>query len=207
MPLLSTFTQHIARTPGDPKVQRKGPSSLTFGDRLAGSLGMFSFVLGATELVAPQRITRTLGLEGKEGLIRAYGAREISSGIPTVSIDKQIGLTMRIIGDGLDIATVATALQSRNPQRNNAMIALLALVGITALDIFAASATSAAHKRTPGAPRDYSDRSGLPRGIEASRGLARRDFKTPPDFHAAGTVAESLPVQPRANGHAESQRA
>jgi hypothetical protein len=101
---------------------------------------------------------------------------------------------MRIAGDALDIATVAPALQSGNAQRRNAAIAFAGLLAVTALDLFAAATTSAAHKRPPPPTRDYSDRRGLPRGIEASRGLARRDFITPPDYRASGTNAEQLPM-------------
>jgi hypothetical protein len=193
MTLLTNLTQRIARSPGDPKVMRKGPTSLTGPDQLARTLAMFSFGLGIFELLAPGRITRALGLEGKEGLIRAYGAREISAGIPTFSIDKQVGLQMRLAGDALDIATVLPALRKDNDRRGNASLALFALIGITLLDVIAATGTSVAHKRSKPPPRDYSGRSGLPRGVEASRGLARRDFTTPADYHAAGTLAEALP--------------
>jgi hypothetical protein len=200
MPILTNLTQRIARSPGDPKVERTGPSTLRAGDSLARSLGMFSFALGLAELIAPKRITRAIGLDGREGLVRAFGVREISAGIPTMSIDKQIGLMMRIVGDGLDIATVASALKSQNAQRRNAGIAFGALIAVTALDLLAIAMTSAAHKRSPEPPRDFSDRSGLPRGIEASRGLARRDFATPADYRAPGTNAEQLPM--RASGAA-----
>ncbi len=196
MSILSNLTQHIARSPGDPKVQHKGPSSLTAGDTLARWLGIFSFTLGFAELIGPERITRALGLNGKESLVRAFGVREISAGIPTVSIDKQVGLMMRIAGDGLDIATVAPALRSSNTKRGNAAVVFGALLAITALDVIAAAATATAHKRTA-PPHDYSDRSGLPRGIEATRGLARRDFATPPDYRAPGTNAEQLPMPSR----------
>jgi hypothetical protein len=46
--------------------------------------------------------------------------------------------------------------------------------------------------RSPGSARDYGDRSGLPLGIERSRGLVRRDFQIPPDLHAGGTLAEAV---------------
>ena len=59
--------------------------------------------------------------------------------------------------------------------------------------LFAYAGVKAAHSRKPGSGRDYSDRSGLPRGPKASRGLARQDFETPPDYRAEGTVAEMLP--------------
>jgi hypothetical protein len=186
----------IARSEGDPSVERKGPSSLTGADRLARTLGWISIGLGITELVAPGRIARTLGLDDKEGLIRAYGARELASAIPTLSIDKPVGLAARIGGDALDLGTLATALHKDNPQRRNAAIATALVAGITLLDLAAYAGVKAAHRREPGSDRDYSDRSGFPRGAQASRGLARKDFEIPPDYSAEGTVAETLTVLP-----------
>ncbi|WP_204280332.1 hypothetical protein, partial [Raoultella ornithinolytica] len=68
-------------------------------------------------------------MEGKEALVRVYGAREIGSGILSLSVDKNLGLWSRVAGDGLDIATVLTALRSDNPKRDNVGIALALLVG------------------------------------------------------------------------------
>ena len=192
MPL--TNLTHIARSKGDPRIERKGPSSLTGPDRLARALGWFSVGLGIAELVAPGRIARTLGLEDKEKLIRAYGARELASGVPTLSIDKPVGLASRIAGDALDLGTLATGMKRDNPQRRNAVIATALVAGITLLDVVAYTGVKAAHRRSPGSGRDYSDRSGLPKGAQASRGLARRDFQTPPDLRAEGTVADAVPV-------------
>lgn len=193
MPL--TNITGIARSDGDPRVERKGPSSLSGADRLARALGWFSIGLGITELVAPGRLARALGLDGKEGLIRAYGARELASAIPTLSVDKPIGLAARIGGDALDLGTLATALHRDNPKRRNAVIATAMVAGITLLDLVAYAGVKTAHRRDPGSEdRDYSDRSGLPRGAQASRGLARKDFDIPPDYRAEGTVADAVPV-------------
>jgi len=193
MPL--TNVTHIARSKGDPRIERKGPSSLTGPDRLARALGWFSIGLGVTELVAPGMIARTLGLEGKERLIQAYGARELAHAVPTLSVDKQVGLASRIGGDLLDLGTLSSALHPDNPKRNNAAIATALVVGITSLDLVAYEGVKAAHRRERGTQRDYSDRSGLPRGPQASRGLARHDFQIPPDYRAEGTVADALPAQ------------
>ena len=192
MPL--TNLTGIARSEGDPRVERKGASSLTGADRLARALGWFSVGLGIAELTAPGRLARTLGLDDKKGLIGAYGARELASAVPTLSIDKPIGLAARLGGDALDLGTLATGLRRDNPKRRNAAIATALVAGITLLDLLAYTGVKAAHRRTPGSDRDYSDRSGLPRGSEASRGLARADFDIPPDYRAEGTVAASLPV-------------
>lgn len=76
---------NIARSKGDPKVLHSGPSSLGAADRLAKALGWNSIGLGVAELVAPERFTRALGMEGKEGLVRAYGVRELGHGIVSLS--------------------------------------------------------------------------------------------------------------------------
>jgi hypothetical protein len=182
----------IARSEGDPRIEHRGPSSLTGADRLARALGWFSIGLGVTELVAPGRLARTLGLDDKIGLIRAYGARELAAAVPTLSVDKQIGLAARIGGDVLDLGTLATALRRDNPKRQNAAIATALVAGITLLDIAAYAGVKAAHRREPGSDRDYSDRSGLPRGAQASRGLALKDFDVPAEYRAEGRVADGL---------------
>ncbi|MCJ2138443.1 hypothetical protein [Methylobacterium sp. E-066] len=179
---------NITRSEGDPKVIQSGPSSRGIPDSLARGLGWFSLGLGFTELLAPGRITRALGMEGKEALVRAYGVREIGSGILSLSVDKQLGLWSRVAGDGLDIATVMTALRSDNPKRDNVVVALALLLGITAVDVIDAQATTARHSRGAGRRRSYQDRSGFPRGVKASRGAAR-DFKTPPDLKHAPPLA------------------
>lgn len=179
---------NISRSKGDPKVLRSGPSSLGPSDRLGRALGWFSIGLGLAELAAPQAITRALGMEGKESLVRAYGAREIASGILCLSIDKQVGLWSRVAGDGLDIATVMGGLRDDNPKRDNVAVALAMLVGITLLDVVAAQSTTVRHSRNRGERRLYPDRSGFPRGVRAARGAAR-DFETPPDMRAAPAVA------------------
>src|SRR4051794_9620195 len=105
MPIMSSMS-NIVRFEGDPKILRTGPSSLSTSDRLARALGWFSIGLGLTELLSPRSITRRLGMEGKERLIRVFGAREIMAGVLSLSLEKRMGLSSRVIGDGLDIATL-----------------------------------------------------------------------------------------------------
>jgi hypothetical protein len=119
---------HITRSEGDPKVIHAGPSSRGVPDSLAKALGWFSLGLGLTELLAPRRITSALGMEGKEALVRAYGVREIGSGILSLSVDKKLGLWSRVAGDGVDLATVLSALRSDNPKRDNVVVGLALLL-------------------------------------------------------------------------------
>ncbi|MFP5078030.1 hypothetical protein ACLE20_12045 [Rhizobium sp. YIM 134829] len=167
-----TFLSNYVRSEGDPKVISSGPSSRSTADSLAKGLGWFSLALGFTELIAPGRLARTLGLEGKENLIRAYGIREIGSGMLTLSVDSQAGLMSRVAGDGLDIVTLMGAMGENNRKRHNAGAALAMVLGITALDLIATKATNARHSRTAGGPtgRDYSGRTGFPKGVASARG-------------------------------------
>jgi len=173
--MIMNYISNIARSEGDPKVIRSGPSSLSGADRLAKGLGWFSLALGAAELFAPHRITRALGMEGKEALVRAYGAREIASGVLTLSADKQAGLWSRLAGDGVDIATLSSGLRQDNPNKNNVTVALMMVAGVTLLDLVAAQGTTARHSARVGERRLYRDRSGFPKGLQAARGAAK-DF-------------------------------
>jgi hypothetical protein len=179
-----SFLSNMSRSEGDPKVLKSGPSSLSSSDRLARNLGWFSIGLGLAELFAADKITRALGMHGSENLVRAYGVREITAGFMTLSVDKQAGLSSRIAGDALDIATLATAMRPDNPKRQNAALALAMVAGITLLDIIATGASTVRHTSRRGQPRSYSDRSGFPKGVEASRGAARKkleDLRLAPD--------------------------
>ncbi len=189
-----TYVSNIVRSEGDPKVMSSGPSSLATADRVGRALGWFSLGLGLAELIAPRRITRSLGMEGREGLVRAYGAREIGAGIVSLSTERSLGLWGRVAGDALDIATVMFALRRGNPKRNNAQFALTMLAGVALIDLVAAKAVTASHART-GDSRSYRDRSGFPRGLESARGAAR-DFETRPDLGARTDLSEVSDRQP-----------
>ncbi|MGL4198992.1 MAG: hypothetical protein ACRCSX_14650 [Allorhizobium sp.] len=167
----------LKRSMSDPKVLEKGPSSFSPSDRLARNLGWFGVGLGVIQLFGAHRITRALGIEGQEVMVRSYGLREIGSGMMTLSVDKEVGLASRIAGDGLDIVTLGSALHSDNPKRDNVAIALVMVAGVTLLDLLAMGATTGRHTRHRGDIRDFGDRSGFPKGIPASRGLAREKAK------------------------------
>ena len=193
-----TSLSNIARSEGDPKVLETGPSSLTNADRVARALGWFSLGLGLTELVAPGMITRAIGLDGRTGLVRAYGAREIGAGIASLSVDRSLGLWSRVAGDALDIATVTTALRRDNPKRGAAGLALAMLAGVMLVDLVAAQSVAAVHARKTNGRRSYRDRSGFPQGVEAARGAAgslrmRDDLVSAPRL-PAGAPAEAAAV-------------
>jgi hypothetical protein len=173
MTSLASITHKIARSQGDPQLIRSGPSSLSSSDKLARGLGWFSIGLGVAEIVAPERFTRALGMSGKESLVRAYGVREIASGILSLSVDKQAGLWSRVAGDGVDIATLMSGLREDNPKRDNVAIAMTMVLGVTLLDVVGAQSTSSGQARNRGQRRLYYDRSGFPKGLAAARGAAK----------------------------------
>jgi hypothetical protein len=164
---------NLLRSKNDPKVLKSGSSSMDATDRLARALGWFSIGLGLVELVAPDRLARGLGLAGREPLLRAYGAREIASGLVTLSPDKRFGLWSRVAGDMLDIASLMPALHAYNPKRGNAKVAQAMVIGVTALDLMAALAASSRGRNSHSSKRGaYRGRSGFPKGLSAARGAA-----------------------------------
>ncbi len=168
------YLSNITRPQGDPQILGSGPSSLGSADRLARALGWFGIGLGVVEMLAPRMVTRALGMRGREGLVRAYGVREIGAGIMSLSPERHVGLWGRAAGDGLDIVTLAGAYRRGNPKRGNIGMALTMLIGVAVLDIVAAQAISARHTRSQEQWRNYRDRSGFPKGIVQARGAAAR---------------------------------
>jgi hypothetical protein len=182
------YMSNIVRSEGDPKVVHSGPSSMGTSDSLAKGLGWFSLGLGITEMFAPRPITRALGMEGKEGLVRAFGAREILHGILCLSADKQIGVQTRVAGDALDIATLLAAYRDDNPKKDNVAVALLMVAGVTLLDLAGSQGAAARHSGDRGRRRMYYDRSGFPRGVESAKGAAK-DFRAPRSMGASPPLA------------------
>jgi hypothetical protein len=143
----------------------------------AKGLGVFSIALGVTELVAPRTLARFTGVHGREGLVRAYGLREIVNGIGLLtSNDPRPWLWGRVAGDALDLATLASG--SRGARSNGAASALWMAAAIGVLDVACALLPD---QKGTGAAIDYSDRVGLAGPPEQMRGAAR-DFEVPRDM-------------------------
>lgn len=163
---------NITRRKTEPKILEGGKSSLGAADRMAKFLGWFSIGLGAVELLAPRTVTRHLGMTGSEGLVRAFGAREIGTGVLSLSIDKEAGMVARLIGDGMDAAALMAAHHPFNPRQSEVSRSLLLVAGIAVLDAIALQSLRNRHRRK-GEPRSYRDRSGFPQGVQAARQISR----------------------------------
>ena len=146
---------------------------------LARGLGWFSIGLGLVEMLAPRMLARQMGMEGKEPLLRFYGARETAAGVGILMSDNPAPWVWgRVAGDALDLATLATGLGKENPRKGTVAVALAAVAGVTALDCIAAQALAGAAQPM----HDYSDRRGMPGPPEQMRGAARADFTPPRDM-------------------------
>jgi hypothetical protein len=111
--------------------------------RISRFLGYFSLGLGIAELVAPRRFTSFLGTRDNTALVRAYGAREIASGIGILAQRKPAeSVWSRVGGDVIDLATLGLALRGGNRKRQNVAIAIAAVAGVTLLDLLAGAKLS-----------------------------------------------------------------
>lgn len=182
----------VSRSPGDPKVIETGPSSLKAADRFGRALGWYSIGLGLTELLAAPRITRALGAEGRENLVRVMGVRELVHGVVCLSVNNDYGAMTRVAGDIVDLASLAALYRDDNPKKDNVGKAIAAVVATTVADLAAATSIRSLHNRKGEPVRDYSDRSGFPRGIGYSRGKAAG--RIPQDYRATPAAASASPA-------------
>jgi hypothetical protein len=154
-------------------------------------LGVFSLGLGLAELLAPRRMARATGLDGRETLLQAYGLREIASGIALLAADDPAPwLWARVAGDALDVSTlVAAATSGSSQQAKHAVGAILAVSPVAMLDVATALLAQSRDDARRNAAWDYSDRSGFGAPVEQMRGAAAdfaapRDLRTPAPLRA-----------------------
>jgi hypothetical protein len=169
----------------NPRTKRQSIVSASTNSLSCG-LGWLSIGLGVMGALAPRTVCRALGIPGQEGTIVAFGAREVATGVSILTASRRAPLLWgRVGGDALDLAGLAASLHRRNPRKGNVFLALAAVAGVTALDVFCARSLDAEENQVEsGNTRDYSDRSGFPRPIEQMRGAARdakiaADMRTP----------------------------
>ena len=159
------------------------PKPLPSQQAMAKGLGWFSIGLGLAEVLAPRIMARIVGMSGREHLVRAYGLREIATGVGLLMAkDPRPWLWGRVAGDALDLATLSTDTGRGRSRSPNALIAIAAVGGVTAVDLITARAAQQAEAVEDAPVRDYSDRVGLAEQPEQMRGAARIDFEPPEDM-------------------------
>ncbi|RYJ01962.1 MAG: hypothetical protein EON47_09045 [Acetobacteraceae bacterium] len=133
--------------------------------------------------MAPHRVTRATGLTGHERLMSSYGMREIATGIGLLTAkDPTPWVWGRVGGDALDIGTLAAGVAG--PERERSGAAMLATLGIAALDLWCALALQ---RPRPTAMAAFRQRSGLPKPPGAMRGKAS-DFTVPEDMRTPAAL-------------------
>ncbi len=138
----------------EPGVERRGRQNLNqrlsiarkdeSAEQIANGLGWFSIGLGLAELLAPKAFARLIGAEGKHtGLIRFMGLREITAGVGILTTPRPAGwVWSRVAGDAIDLACLSAACVSPEADRGKLTAATVAVLGVTALDIYSAQKLS-----------------------------------------------------------------
>jgi hypothetical protein len=152
---------------------------------VAQGLGWFSIGLGLAECLMPRTMARVVGLEGKESVVRAFGVREIASGLGILlARDPEPWMWSRVAGDAIDLGALSVGLRSDNPHRMASAVAMLAVAQVTAVDVACAKSLAGYRQQEAAELRylDYRDRRGFDRPAEAMRGAALTDFRTPDEY-------------------------
>jgi len=144
-----------SRGQGNGGQQRNGNRESDTDERLARALGWFSIGLGLAEIAAPGKLADLIGVENRPGLFRLMGLREISSGVTILTQSWPAeGVWSRVAGDVLDLALLSTQLDQENPQRERTLAATVAVLGVTALDLYTSRRLSEKSTRSrPGMAR------------------------------------------------------
>jgi uncharacterized membrane protein len=113
---------------------------------LATALGWFSIGLGLTQLVAPRGFARFIGVSDDDRnctLVRMVGLRELTCGVGILTRPRPAGwVWARVAGDAMDLALLGSALTSDSTEKDRVAAATMAVVGVTALDVYDAARLS-----------------------------------------------------------------
>lgn len=118
----------------------------TNADGMANFLGWFSIGLGMVQVVAPDAISRLIGVEESNRnneFVRAMGMREISHGVAILANPRpEKAVWSRVAGDMLDLAVLGKIAANPENDRSRTLGATLAVLGVTALDLYCAKQLS-----------------------------------------------------------------
>jgi hypothetical protein len=139
----------------------------------ARALGWFSIGLGVAQLLMPRTMSRVVGVEGREGMMRACGLREIVTGIGILSSSNPAPwVWARVAGDALDLAALGKGFVGSD-RKGSLALAAGAAAGVTFADYATAQILSEIELKDRTYFRDYSTRSGFSRPAAALRGTVR----------------------------------
>jgi uncharacterized membrane protein len=109
----------------------------------ARGLGWFSVALGACEILVPSQVAHLAGVDDTATnrlTLRLAGARELAAGVGLLR-RRRSGpwLWSRVAGDVMDLAFLGKALRNNRRDGNRLPLAIAAVAGVTALDVWASS--------------------------------------------------------------------
>jgi hypothetical protein len=135
---------HPSATAGSPPIPSRAASASDGGaTKLANALGWFSIGLGLAQVAIPGTVARLAGSQPSDDavrLMRGLGLREISSGIGILSGKRtDAWVRARVAGDMMDLALLGRVLMAESSDRRNTVLSMVAVAGVTALDVLAAS--------------------------------------------------------------------
>ena len=103
--------------------------------QVARALGVTGMGIGLAELAAPGWISEQLGIDERDTLLRAMGAREILAGVGILAEQRPTaGLWARVAGDALDLALLGVAA-SKSTRKKNVIAAIGMVAAISGLDL------------------------------------------------------------------------
>lgn len=112
---------------------------MTTGKWIARGLGVFSLGLGAAQLLASKSFDERIGVRPNEQrmtVTKVVGAREMGAAAGLLASPNPTPWPwLRVGGDLMDIGLLTRALLARDADRRRVAAALLAVVGITAVDV------------------------------------------------------------------------
>jgi uncharacterized membrane protein len=115
----------------------------TGGESLADFLGYFSIGLGLAEFLAPNVLSRVVGIkhpgERNRATMRLMGLREIGHGLAILSNQQPAkAVWARVAGDALDLALLGGTLANPENDRGRTLFATANVLAVTALDVMCA---------------------------------------------------------------------
>jgi uncharacterized membrane protein len=118
-------------------------------ERLPEALALFSLGLGAAEIAVSRQLARFAGLpDNQPALIKAMGMREVAAGAAILAQPLEPRWTWtRVVGDAIDLALMGVAFTSPRAKRDRLTASTIAVLGVTALDVFCARLLSRGHYR------------------------------------------------------------
>ena len=157
------------------------------GEGLATGLGWFSLALGIAQIAAPGGVARMIGVRDtsrSRAMMRMIGVRELASGVGLLSQSRTSDWALaRAAGDVMDLTLLGSALGSEGGRRGRTAAATAAVLGVTALDLFAGKEIREDEAVT--------GRRAKPRGIRVQRAITVN--RSPDEVYAFWRDFENLP--------------